>query len=140
MTGQTGCALDPVLRAVTRRWSASLLWLLCENGPTRSGVLMRSVEGASVKMLTERLRDLESQGLVARRQTGTAPSEVTYAVTARGLELRTMLSAMRQVAERWACEDGIDAPAAPTPHARPRVGAKGATGAPAALQEGRTAA
>ena len=132
MTGQTGCALDPVLSAVTKRWSASLLWLLCENGPTRSGVLMRSVEGASVKMLTERLRDLEGQGLVSRRQAGSAPSEVTYAVTARGLELRAMLSAMREVAERWSREDAIDTQGGAAAHARRRQIVSGGSGEPAA--------
>lgn len=109
MTGGSQCVLDPVLKAVTRRWSASLLWQLCSNGPMRSGVLMRSIPGASVKVLTEHLRDLEEQRLVQRSQLGNVPSEVTYAISERGLELRTILEAMRCVAERWAAIDALRA-------------------------------
>lgn len=99
------CALDRVLKMLTRRWATHILWVLLTRGPTRFGELRRQVAGVSTKVLTARLRDLEAAGLVSRDYKPTVPPEVTYALTPRGRQLRAMLTAMKAVAERWQAED-----------------------------------
>jgi DNA-binding HxlR family transcriptional regulator len=67
--------------------------------------------GISPKVLTERLKRLEADGLVARDQRPTIPPQVYYSLTARGQELRSILDALGETALRWTAEDTA-APAA----------------------------
>jgi DNA-binding HxlR family transcriptional regulator len=61
--------------------------------------------GISPKVLTERLRRLEADGLVSRDQRPTIPPQVFYRLTPRGEELKDILDALGATAQRWAEED-----------------------------------
>jgi len=78
-----------------------LLWVLSTNGPTRFGVLKRRIEGISTKMLTERLRLLEQEGILFRHYEPTVPPQVTYGLTERGTELVGILDQLNDLAQRW---------------------------------------
>jgi DNA-binding HxlR family transcriptional regulator len=104
------CALHDVLQLLTRRWAVHILWVLLNGGPTRFGQLHRHIPDVSTKVLTARLRDLEAARLVSRQYKATVPPEVTYALTARGEQLRIMLVAMNTVAEQWNKEDATVRP------------------------------
>ena len=81
---------DCRLRAATdlflHRWDPVLLAALAE-GPRRRADLRSSVGGISDKVLTESLRRLLANGLVARTRRGGAPPRVDYALTALGTSL-----------------------------------------------------
>lgn len=96
-----GCPLDLVLKIISGEWTTHILWTLGRNGPTRHGQLRRLVEGISTKVLTQRLRSLEEAGIVYRDHKPTVPPEVTYGLTARGLELDAALRSLEPLAERW---------------------------------------
>lgn len=98
---ETGCPMDPVLQAVTGRWTTLILWQLVSEGRLRFGELMGLIPKISAKVLTDRLRGLERQGIVRRIQKPTIPPEVSYEMTDRGLELHTALRAMHDVALSW---------------------------------------
>ncbi len=70
-------------------------------GPTRFGVLKRKVEGISTKMLTERLRMLEKEGILNRHYEAMTPPQVTYSLTDRGQELVLTLDQLNALAYRW---------------------------------------
>jgi len=82
-------------------WTMYLLWVLSTNGPTRFGVLKRRIEGISTKVLTERLRKLEQEGILYRHYEPTVPPQVTYGLTARGQELVGVLDQLNDLALRW---------------------------------------
>ena len=59
-----GCPLDRVLRLLSGEWTTHILWVLSTNGPTRHGALKRLIGGISSKVLTDRLRMPEAEGVV----------------------------------------------------------------------------
>jgi DNA-binding HxlR family transcriptional regulator len=78
-----------------------ILWVLANSGPTRFGALKRRIEGISTKMLTERLRMLEQEGILYRHYEPTVPPQVTYGLTERAKELMTILNQLDDLAQRW---------------------------------------
>lgn len=69
-------------------------------GPCRHGELARALAGATQKMLTQTLRTLERDGLVARTATGGAVPRVEYRLTTLGESLLPVMA----VVTRWAEE------------------------------------
>jgi DNA-binding HxlR family transcriptional regulator len=100
-----GCPMDSLLRLLMGPWTTYILWVLRSNGPTRFGELKRKVPGVSAKVLTERLRMLAEAGVVHRRFEATIPPQVTYSLTARGEELKTVLDQLNAIAIRWQAAD-----------------------------------
>ena len=96
-----GCPLDRVLRLLSGEWTTHILWVLGTNGPTRHGELRRLIEGISSKVLTDRLRMLEREGIVFRDYEPTVPPKVTYGLTEHGRDLDAALRGMEAVAARW---------------------------------------
>lgn len=96
-----GCHLDRVLRLLSGEWTTHILWVLSVNGPTRHGELRRLVEGISSKVLTDRLRMLEAQGVIYRHYEPTVPPKVTYGLTELGAKLDRMLRALEEIADNW---------------------------------------
>lgn len=93
------CPVDRVLGVMQSLWSAKIIWWLAQ-GPQRFGQLRRGLDSISPKVLTERLRRLEEQGVVARRVLDTLPAQMEYSLTAYGREFTPIVEAMAQVAER----------------------------------------
>jgi DNA-binding HxlR family transcriptional regulator len=103
---EMGCPMDAILRLLMGPWTTYILWTLRNDGPTRFGELKRKVQGISAKVLTERLRLLESADVVERHYQPTIPPQVTYSLTKRGLELGPLLQSLDAIAQRWSVEDG----------------------------------
>ena len=92
-------AFHEAAELVGRRWTGAILYALA-HGTHRFSELKRTVPGLSARMLTERLRELESAGLIARvANEGGARSH--YVLTAKGDELRPVLIALNRWAVRW---------------------------------------
>lgn len=81
------CSLACALDRVGERWALLIIREL-SLGPLRFSDLARAVGGAPTDVLTKRLRDLERDGIVARRELEPPASAVAYELTAlgRGLE------------------------------------------------------
>ena len=86
---------------LAKRWTPQLLVVLL-GGPARYSELGRRVAGVSKPVLTERLRELEEAGLVAREVDVGPPITSTYRLTAEGDRLRPALEELWGWAEqRW---------------------------------------
>ncbi|MFE4601508.1 winged helix-turn-helix transcriptional regulator [Kitasatospora indigofera] len=99
---QAGFAACPTNRLLDRmgdKWVGLVLKELAE-GPRRYGELARSIPGASQKMLTQTLRHLERDGLLARTITPAVPVRVDYELTPLGQSLLPVLNAVTRWAER----------------------------------------
>ncbi|MEM8854603.1 MAG: helix-turn-helix domain-containing protein [Pseudomonadota bacterium] len=90
----TPCAIERGMRIIGGKWTGSILWHL-KDGPVRFNDLARMVGGASKKMITERLRQLEGQGLVKRQVIDSAPVSVEYSITPFGRSALGILDALR---------------------------------------------
>ena len=98
-----GCPSREALDRVGDKWSAMIVRLLSER-PHRFGELRRAIGGISQKMLTQTLRSLERDGLVARHAFATVPVTVEYSLTPLGETLVEPLAAICSWAERHIAE------------------------------------
>lgn len=101
MTEPKCCPLEILLSHISGQWTLYIIWILDTNGALRFGELRRKVDGISTKVLTERLRLLESIELVHRYHEPTIPPKVTYTLTERGKELSGTLDHLYKLAVRW---------------------------------------
>jgi DNA-binding HxlR family transcriptional regulator len=101
MTELKSCPLEILLSQLSGQWTLYILWVLCTNGSLRFGELRRKIDGISTKVLTERLRLLESIGIIYRHYEPTIPPQVTYGLTERGKELFEVLDRLYDLALRW---------------------------------------
>ena len=92
------CPTRQALDRIADKWTVLIIGSLAER-PHRFGELRRAIDGISQKMLTQTLRSLELDGLVARRVKPTVPVTVEYSLTATGRTLTNPLEAIRRWAE-----------------------------------------
>lgn len=93
---------------VGRRWNGAILRVLL-NGASRYSEIRRQIPGLSDRLLSERLRELEREGLVERDVTPCQPVEVRYSLSGRGRELEPVLRGLADWVQRWEPE-GADPP------------------------------
>lgn len=101
----TPCPIEGVFRVLMGPWTPYIIWLLEKEGPLRFGELRARIPDISAKVLTERLRHLETKRLVTRTYYPTIPPIVSYALTERGHELKDVLEGVNDIARRWRTED-----------------------------------
>ncbi len=85
------------------RWTGAVIRLLL-NGRMRFAELRSSIPEISDRMLSERLRELEAEGIVARIVVPETPVRVEYELTEKGRALEHALAAVGKWAERWVTE------------------------------------
>jgi DNA-binding HxlR family transcriptional regulator len=92
------CPSRQLLDRVSDKWVTLILAALA-GGPLRYSDLGRVIAGISQKMLTQTLRGLERDGLVARSVTAQVPVRVDYELTPLGASLRIAVDAVKVWAE-----------------------------------------
>lgn len=97
-----------VLRMLAGRWKLPILFRLFAEPSMRSSQLLRDMPGVSQKMLTQHLRELENDGLVARRDFAEQPPRVEYALTDSGRDLMPILMSAREFSRRHPAKSGAD--------------------------------
>lgn len=93
------CPVERALAVVGAKWTLLILHNLMD-GPRRFGELERLVQGASPKMLTARLRELEQLGLVHRTVYAEVPPRVEYQLTEAGTSLKPIIDSLADWGER----------------------------------------
>lgn len=89
---------------IGRRWTGAIIRLLLP-GQKRFNELLGAIPGISDRLLTERLRELETTGIIRREVQSGSPVRVVYELTQRGRELQEPLDALGRWAERWMAGD-----------------------------------
>ncbi|QUW83950.1 helix-turn-helix transcriptional regulator [Streptomyces mirabilis] len=93
-------AESDLLQALSTRWTMHILLALhAFDGSGRFGEIHAAVSGISNRVLSSRLADLESRGLVSRNVTATRPVTITYRLTSLGRQVAIALTSLREVAE-----------------------------------------
>jgi len=93
------------MRILGGKWTGSILWHL-KDGPVRFNELTRQLDGASKRMVNERLKELEQEKLVRRKVVSTKPIAVTYEITDFG---RTALGILKKLKD-WYESQGLSVP------------------------------
>jgi DNA-binding HxlR family transcriptional regulator len=93
------CTVSTTLEVIGGKWKPLILWAL-KQGPHRFNELRRKVPGASQKVLTEQLRQLERSGIIERRTLPDARVYTQYRLSAYGITLRPALTALAKWGEQ----------------------------------------
>ena len=88
------CPVAATLELIGGKYKALILWHLSD-GKLRFSELKKAVSGATAKMLTQQLRELEANMLVHREVFPVIPPKVEYSLTEQGKSLLPVLAAMR---------------------------------------------
>jgi DNA-binding HxlR family transcriptional regulator len=85
---------------IGRRWSGAIIRAMAD-GAVRFGDLTLAVPGISDRMLSERLKELEAEGLVQRAVYPEHPVRIEYHLTEKGQDLGAVMDAIAAWAHRW---------------------------------------
>jgi DNA-binding HxlR family transcriptional regulator len=92
------CPISPVVDIVFSRWTTPILWTLNAYGRLRFGELEARIATITPKVLTERLRQLERDGLLLRTRHPGVPPRVEYEISELG---RSLGEDVFQALARW---------------------------------------
>lgn len=99
-TGSVCPHFHAAIELIGKRWTGAIVCALTER-PMRFGELGKAVPGLSDRLLSQRLRELEEEGLVQRHVEAGSPVRVTYSLTEMGAELGPAIAELRSWAKRW---------------------------------------
>lgn len=88
------------IELIGKRWTGAIVCALTER-PMRYAEVGKAVPGLSDRLLSQRLRELEEEGLVERQVEAGSPVRVTYSLTEAGRQLDPVLSELKSWARRW---------------------------------------
>ena len=88
------CAIEKGMRLIGGKWKGSLIYHL-KDGPVRFNDLTRMLGGASKKMVDQRLKELEAEGMVVRKVISDRPIAVSYELTDFGRTALNILDDLR---------------------------------------------
>jgi len=93
------CPLTECMSLIGGAWTPNVIWYLSAND-RRFSELRRDIPAVSAKVLSARLRELESKGVITRNVMPTSPPSVEYSLTDLGRELVPAIAAIMQVGVR----------------------------------------
>jgi len=95
------CAATAALTVLGQKWVMRIVRELGER-TQRFCELQDALGGANSATLSQRLKLLEDEGLIARHEVSATPPWVEYSLTRKGADLRTAIASIDHWAERWA--------------------------------------
>ena len=93
-------AYSHAMEIIGRRWTGAIIRSMLA-GASRYSEVVAAVPGLSDRLLSERLKELESEGIVERKVTPSTPVRIDYALTEKGLALASVVREVASWAERW---------------------------------------
>jgi DNA-binding HxlR family transcriptional regulator len=95
------CSLyHQAVELVGKRWTGAIVMVLLE-GPARFSEIKECVPDLSDRLLSERLKELESEGMVERQVIDGIPVRVQYLLTDKGMALGPALDSLKSWAQSW---------------------------------------
>ncbi|MCC3863757.1 helix-turn-helix transcriptional regulator [Terrisporobacter petrolearius] len=88
------CPLTFALNLIGGKWRLPIIWSLHKNETMRYNELKRDIQGITNMMLTQALKELESYGIINRKQFMEIPPRVEYSLTDNGESLIPALKAL----------------------------------------------
>ena len=101
---------------IGRRWTGAIIFVLLRT-KCRFATLRDAIPDITDRMLSDRLQELEQEGILERTVVPEAPVRVEYELTRKGRALASAVGAISEWADKWGA---VDAPAARSKPARRR--------------------
>jgi len=106
---ESGCPVTHCLSLIGGKWKPVMLFCIA-GGVNRFGAMQRAIPAVTKQMLTQQLREMETDGLIHRRIFAEVPPRVEYSLTERGKSVLPVIHAMRD----WGVRDATVTPASGT--------------------------
>ena len=95
------CSLyHQAIELIGKRWTGAILLVLMD-GPLHFSEIRDLVPDISDRLLSERLKELEAEGIVERRVIDGAPVRVEYSLTDKGIALEPVVRSLKSWAHEW---------------------------------------
>ena len=94
-------SVEKAFELLGRKW-ASLIIHVLSDGPLYFCEIERAIPSVSARMLTERVKDLESAGVVSRTVHTDTPVRVSYRLSEKGRALIPVMKGIERWARTWA--------------------------------------
>ncbi len=88
------------IEIIGRRWTGAIIRALL-SGDTRFTKIRATIPGLSDRLLSERLKELEAEGIVERRVLDGSPVRVEYSLTEKGQALEPAVRALKEWGREW---------------------------------------
>lgn len=98
-TDHSQCGVTKTLKIIGSKWTMLIIHHLFD-GTKRFGELEKSLTGISSKTLSERLKDLETEGIITKKIYAEIPLHVDYTLTKKGQSLTEIFDKMREWGEK----------------------------------------
>lgn len=93
-------AYSQAIEIIGRRWTGSIIRSMLA-GAARYSEILAAVPGLSDRLLSERLKQLELEGIVARTVVPSTPVQIEYRLTDKGLDLAAVVRSVNEWAQTW---------------------------------------
>jgi DNA-binding HxlR family transcriptional regulator len=106
------CTVELTLQVIGGKWKPIIIYRLDKEGTLRFSEIKRSIPNITQKMLTQQLRELESDGAVFRKVYPQVPPKVEYSLTKLGQSIIPVIQALCQwgsTYEEWTREHSAKA-------------------------------
>jgi DNA-binding HxlR family transcriptional regulator len=106
------CSVELTLQVIGGKWKPIIIYRLGQDGTLRFSEMKRAIPNITQKMLTQQLRELESDGVVHRKVYPQVPPKVEYSLTEMGKTVMPVISSLCEWGhdyERWAVAGEGDA-------------------------------
>ena len=98
---QPCCSLyHRAVELIGKRWSGAIVLVLLD-GPLHFSGIRQLVPELSDRLLSERLKELEAEGVVERRVLDGSPVRVEYSLTEKGRALEPAVRALKEWGREW---------------------------------------
>ncbi|MGP4079404.1 winged helix-turn-helix transcriptional regulator [Pseudalkalibacillus sp. R45] len=94
------CPLTYALNLIGGKWRLPIIWALSQNETLRYNELKRNIDGITNMMLSQSLKEMESYGLIVRKQYMEVPPRVEYSLTEEGVDLINNLESLAKWGKR----------------------------------------
>lgn len=85
---------------LARRWTPLIIRMLLPR-PRRFSELRTSIPGLSDRLLSERLKEMEEEGIVLRHVDTDTPIRIHYTLTDKGRDMEQIVQEIQSWADRW---------------------------------------
>ena len=90
------CSVDFAFKRIGGKYKGRIIWYLHQKSVLRYGELNKTIKDITTKMLTQTLRELEADHLIARKVYKEVPPKVEYSLTETGSELIPFINHLRK--------------------------------------------
>jgi DNA-binding HxlR family transcriptional regulator len=98
--GANECPITATIDVVGGKWKPPIIWLLFK-GPMRFGELSKTMPDIALKVLSKQLKELERDGIIARKAYPEVPPRVEYSLTEKGTSLQPALTLLSAWSETY---------------------------------------